>query len=191
MARFTLSRFLTTAMLGVLTTVAGVVTYRMVRSDVAAGMYRSKLESLARDYSALRETYNEAVRKSVVTELLVKNGTLCVVVRNAAGERETIETPFDPSREIYVDYVLVDGRLLIRRVFERMRIGLAEEPDVRASARSSYAYRGLRERYGMVRSRESLLPFDLVFQGSLTDLRFGAFPRFRVPRETPDAFLYR
>ena len=71
----------------------------------------AELESLARDYSALRETYNEAVRKSVVTELLVKNGTLCVVVRNAAGERETIETPFDPSREIYVDYVLVDGRL--------------------------------------------------------------------------------
>ena len=75
--------------------------------------------------------------------------------------------------------------------FERLRLGLAEEPDARPSARSSYAYRGLRERYGMVRSRESILPFDLVLQGSLTDLRLGAFPRIRVPRETPDSFLYR
>jgi len=75
--------------------------------------------------------------------------------------------------------------------FERLRLGLTDESDARASARSSYAYRGLRERYGMVRSRESILPFDLVLQGSLTDLRLGAFPRFRVPRETPDAFLYR
>jgi hypothetical protein len=76
--------------------------------------------------------------------------------------------------------------------FERLRLGLADAPDdARPSARSSYAYRGLRERYGMVRSRESILPFDLVLQGSLTDLRLGAFPRIRVPRETPDSFLYR
>jgi len=75
--------------------------------------------------------------------------------------------------------------------FERLRLGLADDLDARPSARSSYAYSGLRERYGMVRSRESILPFDLVFQGSLTDLRLGAFPRFRTPRETPDAFLYR
>ncbi len=43
----------------------------------------------------------------------------------------------------------------------------------------------------MVRSRESILPFDLVIKGSLTDLSFGAFPRIREPRKTPDAFLYR
>jgi hypothetical protein len=49
----------------------------------------------------------------------------------------------------------------------------------------------MRERYGMVRSRDSILPFDLVIKGSLTDLSFGAFPRIRKPRETPDSFLYR
>jgi hypothetical protein len=75
--------------------------------------------------------------------------------------------------------------------FERLRLGLAEATDPRPAAQSSYAYRGMRERYGMVRSRESILPFDLVLRGSLADLSLGAFPRFREPRETPDAFLYR
>jgi hypothetical protein len=75
--------------------------------------------------------------------------------------------------------------------FERLRIGLADEVDARPGAHSSYAYRGMRERYGMVRSRESILPFDLVLRGSLTDLGLGAFPRIRPPRETPDAVLYK
>jgi hypothetical protein len=43
----------------------------------------------------------------------------------------------------------------------------------------------------MVRGRESVLPFDLVLQGSLGDLTLGAFPRWRYPKQTPDAFLYR
>jgi hypothetical protein len=75
--------------------------------------------------------------------------------------------------------------------FERLRLGLADEIDTRSAAHSSYAYRGLRERYGMVRSRESILPFELVMRGSLSDLSLGAFPRFLAPRETPDSFLYR
>jgi len=76
-------------------------------------------------------------------------------------------------------------------VFERARVGLSDEIDTRPMAESTYSYRGMRERYGMVRSRESILPFSLVLQGSLTDLSLGAFPRINSPRETPDAFLYR
>lgn len=75
--------------------------------------------------------------------------------------------------------------------FERVRLGLADDVDQRPSAVSSYAYRGLREKYGMVRAREPILPFDLVVQGSIHDLSIGAFPRIRRPRETPDAILYR
>ncbi|MEE2675281.1 MAG: hypothetical protein VX466_15910 [Myxococcota bacterium] len=74
---------------------------------------------------------------------------------------------------------------------ERARLGLVDDPDMRASAESKYVYESLRERYGMVRGRDSILPFDLVFRGSLFDLSLGAFPRWRQPRETPDAFLYR
>lgn len=74
--------------------------------------------------------------------------------------------------------------------FERARLGLAADPQPRAEARSSYAFRGVRERYGLVRKRESILPVELVVQGSLEDMALGAFPRIRMPRPTPDAFLY-
>jgi hypothetical protein len=76
-------------------------------------------------------------------------------------------------------------------VFERARIGLADDVDERPSAEARYAYRGMRERYGMVRSREALIPVELVVQGSLSDLTLGAFPRLRPPKTTPDAVLYR
>jgi hypothetical protein len=74
---------------------------------------------------------------------------------------------------------------------ERAGLGLTDDVDLRAAASSTFVYRSLRERYGMVRGRDSLLPFDLVFRGSLGDFSLGAFPRWRPPRETPDAFLYR
>ncbi len=76
-------------------------------------------------------------------------------------------------------------------MFERARIGLADEVDERPEAEARYAYRGMRERYGMVRSRESLLPVELVLQGELDTLTLGAFPRLRPPAATPDAVLYR
>jgi hypothetical protein len=76
-------------------------------------------------------------------------------------------------------------------VFERARLGLAGEVDERPEAEARYAYRGVRERYGMVRSREAIIPVELVVQGSLSDLMLGAFPRLRPPKTTPDAVLYR
>ncbi len=75
--------------------------------------------------------------------------------------------------------------------FEQARLGLSDDLDPRAGSSSDYVYRGLRERYGVVRRREPILPFDLVIQGSITDFSIGAFPRIREPRETPDAFLYK
>jgi hypothetical protein len=74
---------------------------------------------------------------------------------------------------------------------ERARLGLVDDPDMRASAESDYVYESLREQYGIVRGRDSILPFDLVFQGSLFDMSLGAFPRWRQPKQTPDAFLYK
>ena len=74
---------------------------------------------------------------------------------------------------------------------ERAGLGLTEDADGRPTAQSDFVYESLRERYGMVRGRDSILPFDLVFRGSLGDFTLGAFPRWRVPKQTPDAFLYR
>lgn len=74
--------------------------------------------------------------------------------------------------------------------FERARLGLADRVDRRPQARAEYTYRGMRERYGVVRGREAWLPFDLVVQGSLADLSLGAFPRWREPKKSPDAALF-
>jgi hypothetical protein len=99
------------------------------------------------------------------------------------------ETSFRNSLLDRDDEIVADANRDV--VFERARVGLSDEIDTRPMAESTYSYRGMRERYGMVRSRESILPFSLVLQGSLTDLSLGAFPRINAPRETPDAFLYR
>jgi len=81
----------------------------------------------------------------------------------------------DPARDVF---------------FERARLGLLDDPDSRAGASSSYAFLSMRERYGLVRGRESILPVDLVIQGSFPDIGLGAFPRIRMPKPTPDAVLY-
>lgn len=74
--------------------------------------------------------------------------------------------------------------------FERARLGAVERPDLRPGAHSSYSYLSARERHGAVRARESILPVELVLQGSFDDFALGAFPRIRLPRKTPDAALY-
>jgi hypothetical protein len=75
--------------------------------------------------------------------------------------------------------------------FERARLGVADSPDARPTAESTYAFVAMREKYNMVRSRESILPVEIVISGSLPDLGLGAFPRLRTPRETPDAVLFK
>ena len=98
--------------------IAGVGVYRLVEARVASDIYRARLAELAQSYEALRDQYDEAVRRTAVTELVVRDGELFVSIRTAAGELHTIPTPYDPRNEIYVDYAVVDGRLWIRRVFD-------------------------------------------------------------------------
>lgn len=97
------------------------------------------------------------------------------VHRNSLVDADAKQAP-DAQRDVYL---------------ERAGFGLTGEADLRPAAESSFVYQSVRERYGLVRGRESLLPFDLVFRGSLGDFSLGAFPRWRAPRQTPDAFLYR
>ncbi|MGH0031588.1 MAG: hypothetical protein ACQGVC_17480 [Myxococcota bacterium] len=75
-------------------------------------------------------------------------------------------------------------------LFERAKLGLTDDLDWRPTASADYSYRGMRERYGLVRRREPILPFDIVVQGSLADLSLGAFPRMRSAEEPDDALLY-
>ena len=90
----------------------------LLRTRNAAERYRQQLAELDNDYRQLRETYNEAVARTAVTELLVEGGRVNVVIRTAEGELKRIETPFDANAEIYVDYVVLGNRLWIRRVFD-------------------------------------------------------------------------
>src|SRR5690606_11857301 len=49
---------------------------------------------------------------------IVEQGAISVSIRNAAGEIERIATPYRAGSEVFVDYVVIDGRLWIRRVFD-------------------------------------------------------------------------
>ena len=104
--------------LAALLTLTGLASYQLLRVGLAADVYRARLEQAVNDYESLRGQYNQAVRRTAVTELIVEDGRLAVAIRDAGGAIRTIETPFDPSREIYVDFVVLDGRLWIRRVFD-------------------------------------------------------------------------
>ena len=112
-----ISRVLSVVLLVVLGSV-GWLGFRLLESRIAADVYRQRLVELGQSYERVRELYNEAVLETAVTELLVKDGSVQVSIRTAEGVLETIPTPFDPERELYVDYVVLNDRLWIRRVFD-------------------------------------------------------------------------
>jgi hypothetical protein len=73
--------------------------------------------------------------------------------------------------------------------FADARLGLSGG-GARPSAVSESVYLGTREKFGLVKRKDSILPVELVLQGGLEDLGFAAFPRIIAPRDLPDAFLY-
>lgn len=109
--------FLPIGLLGM--ALAAAAGYQWARAQVAQDIYRDRLVVLQDDYLALAERYNQAITPRPVTELLVEDGIVCVLVRQGNGELARIQTPFNAwEDELFVDYALVDGRLLIRRVFD-------------------------------------------------------------------------
>ncbi|MCB9846785.1 MAG: hypothetical protein H6814_00075 [Phycisphaeraceae bacterium] len=113
-----MTRILTAASLALLSVLAGLFGYRVLESDVASSIYRERLADLGAEHDALIAQYNEAVKRSAVTELVVEDGSLRVVVRTIDGALREIPTPYDPEGEIYVDFAVVGGRLWVRRVFD-------------------------------------------------------------------------
>ena len=91
--------------------------FQWVKTSVAREVYRDRLEGLHQEYAQLAEQYNQAITPKPVTELLVKDGRISVVIRDGTG-KQTLPTPYHADREVFVDYALIDGRLLIRRVFD-------------------------------------------------------------------------
>jgi hypothetical protein len=97
---------------------AGFGGFRLLEATLAAEVYEQRLAELSSDHEALRELFNQAVRRTAVTELRVEDGRLSVVIRTADGDLQRLPSPYDPAKEIYVDYVVVGGRLWIRRIFD-------------------------------------------------------------------------
>ncbi|MCC7145801.1 MAG: hypothetical protein IT443_05090 [Phycisphaeraceae bacterium] len=92
--------------------------YYFLSYRIAADIYRERLKEVVRQRDELRLLYNEAVRRTAVTELIVAEGKLSVAIRMLDGAEKIIPTPFDPSGEIYVDFAVRDNRLWIRRIFD-------------------------------------------------------------------------
>ena len=110
-----------------------VALWRQSRGNIAAAIYRQRLQEVSRRYSQLADMYNDAVRKTAVTELVLEDGRLSVVVRTAAGVVETIPTHLDASQEVHVEYLVQDGKLWIRRVYT------LSDPDPGGRAHASVA----------------------------------------------------
>lgn len=98
-----------------ITTVVGL---KIAKAEAANMVYQDRIRDLSTDYESLAAQYNQAVRQTAVTELVVKDRKITVQIRTIEGEQETIETPCNADKEIYVDFALIAGRLWIRRVFD-------------------------------------------------------------------------
>jgi hypothetical protein len=96
----------------------GFVGLRFAKADAANTVYQSRLRDLSTEYESLRTHYNQAVRQTAITELVVQDRSVTVQIRTIEGAQETIETSCDADKEIYVDFALIEGRLWIRRVFD-------------------------------------------------------------------------
>jgi len=92
--------------------------YAVLRGRVVESVYQEKLDALVREYESLRVRYNDAVKQTAVTELVVEGESVDVVVRGVDGLIREIETDLDPDQEVHVDFVVKEGRLFIRRVYD-------------------------------------------------------------------------
>jgi len=92
--------------------------YQWARAAAAKDIYHERLGQLQSEYRDLADQYNRAVTPKPVTELLVEDGKVSVIIRDGDGKVRTIPTEAHGSRAVYVDYAVIDGRLLIRRVFD-------------------------------------------------------------------------
>ncbi len=102
-----------------ITVVAFVLGYNFMRSNIAADLYRDRLREAVKKNEALRQTFNEAVKKTIVTELLVQDDeSICVVFVSADNTERVVPTPFRMGAVVYVDFIVLDNRVFLRRVYD-------------------------------------------------------------------------
>ncbi|MEM1445387.1 MAG: hypothetical protein AAGF84_04980 [Planctomycetota bacterium] len=92
--------------------------YQVAKDSVTAAIYRDRLVALQEQHQQLTDRYNAAVTRAAVTELIVSDQNVAVVVRGHDGVLERIDTPYSAQDEVFIDYAVLDGKLWIRRVFD-------------------------------------------------------------------------
>jgi hypothetical protein len=103
-------------------------------------------------------------------------GLLEQAYESSLAEEQKLKPIPDPQRDSF---------------FERARLGLLDESDLRAAAASSFAFLSRNERLNPLRRGQSILPVELVVRGGLEDFGVAAMPRIKMPAETDDAILYK
>ncbi len=98
--------------------ITSIVGLKIAKAEAANSVYQDRIRDLSTNYESLAAQYNQAVRQTAVTELVVKDRKITVQIRTIEGEQETIQTPCNADKEIYGDFALIAGRLWIRRVFD-------------------------------------------------------------------------
>jgi len=128
-----MQKLLITAALVILASAAAGVGYMLAEQKITNSIYRDRLQEIAGEYDSLRDRYNEAVRRTAVTELIVKNQKLSIRVSTAEGTVRTVDLPYDPANEIHCDYLVSGGRLWIRRIYDEFTApsqGTVINPDI-------------------------------------------------------------
>lgn len=94
--------------------------YKFARTSIAADYYRDRLREELAKAEAMRQTFNEVVKKTVITELLVnEDDSVCVVFVAADNTERVVNTPFKKGAEMNVDFIRrEDGRLFLRRIYD-------------------------------------------------------------------------
>ena len=163
--------------------------YSVLRTHVIEDVYRDKLASLAGEYEALRARYNEAVKHTAVTELVVTEGDVDVIVRSVDGVLQRFDTELDPDNEVHIDFVVKDSRLFIRRLYDDETApaeGQIIDPELAGIdwqdpeiARGLTVYRGQLEPGRWVVSTTGNGALDLVPVGDHADVGLRAAPPIR------------
>lgn len=86
--------------------------------DKAIVIYQDNLKNVINDFNGLLKTYNDVIKKYIITDILIENSYLYVILRNGAIEIKRIKTSVCVSEEIFIDYVLYQNRIIFRRVFD-------------------------------------------------------------------------
>lgn len=97
---------------------AAVAGWEIYRRDNAVQAAEARAASLARQLAEVREERQRLLARTGITLIEVDDDMVRLLVARADGSLQVIPTPYSPDGEIFVDYVVHQGRVLIRRVFD-------------------------------------------------------------------------